>query len=49
DSLYFHNPQELYLVIEEVEPEWRMHEHLWSSNPDQSVPVYRLKERIRLY
>ncbi len=49
ESLYFHHPQELYLVIEEVEPEWRIHEELWGPSPDSTAPVYRLKERIRLY
>ncbi len=49
ESLYFHHPQELYLVIEEAEPGWALPEHMWGPIPDQTLPVYRLKERIRLY
>lgn len=49
DTLYFQNPKELYLVIEEAEPGEALPEHLWGPTPDQAVPVYRLKERIRLY
>lgn len=49
ESLYFHHPQELYLVIEEAKPGWTLPEHMWGPTPDQMLPVYRLKERIRLY
>lgn len=49
ESLYFHHPQELYLVIEELEPGWTLPEDMSGPIPDQSLPVYRLKERIRLY
>lgn len=49
ESLYFHHPQELYLVIEELEHGRVLPEHMWGTIPDQTLPVYRLKERIRLY
>ncbi len=49
ESLYFHHPQELYLVIEEIERGWALSEDMRSPTLDQTLPVYQLKERIRLY